>query len=245
MCMGKKSWSIDWSKVDWSLNNAEIARELNVDTSSVYSKRKTLNLPPSPKKKLTGIEYLSSGAAIDWDETERINDGKCIRHRLCLQCASCKEWRKVRTVSIGKVRKGAGKFCVKCRKQSRSSTGIVGKRVSSSGYVVCSRSVYAQDEQDILIKMFQRRDAKRQEILEHRAIMALHLKRPLESEEIVHHINGDKKDNRIENLEITSRDAHTGEHKKIMKDLEKLKQDYEVLLNENNKLKALIAAQIL
>lgn len=244
--MGKKSWSIDWSKVDWSLNNAEIARELNIDTSSVFSKRKALNLPPSPKKKLTGIEYLYFGAAIDWDETERINDGKCIRHRLCLQCASCKEWRKVRTVSIGKVRKGAGKFCVKCRKQNRSSTGIVGKHINSSGYVVCSISIYSQDEQDILIKMFQTCEAKkRQEILEHRAIMALHLKRPLKSEEIVHHINGDKKDNRIENLEITSRDAHTGEHKKIMKDLEKLKQDYEVLLNENNKLKALIAAQIL
>jgi hypothetical protein len=31
----------------------------------------------------------------------------------------------------------------------------------------------------------------------------------------------------------------------LMKDLEKLKQDYEVLLNENNKLKALLAAQIM
>jgi hypothetical protein len=180
--MGKKSWSIDWSKVDWSLNNAEIARQLNVDTSSVRSKRKYLNLPSSPKKKLTGIEYLPFGAAIDWDKTERINDGKYIRHRLCLQCASCKEWRKVRTVSIGKVRKGAGNFCASCRKQNRSSTGIVGKHYNSSGYVVCSFSMYSQDEQNILTNMLLKRDAKRQEILEHRANMALHLKRPLLSE---------------------------------------------------------------
>ena len=66
-----------------------------------------------------------------------------------------------------------------------------GRSVRPSGYVVIRAGDYPESK-------------KRISIAEHRYVMAKHLGRPLTEHESVHHVNGDRSDNRIKNLELWS-----------------------------------------
>jgi len=77
-------------------------------------------------------------------------------------------------------------------------------------------------------------------VLEHRYIMMKYLNRILNQDEIIHHINGNKIDNRIENLKlIKGRSMHEKKYGKLIEEISNLEKRIKYLEIENNKLKQL------
>lgn len=50
-------------------------------------------------------------------------------------------------------------------------------------------------------------------VMLHRHLMEQHLGRKLKRDDVVHHVNGNKHDNRLENLQVMTRSAHTKFHR--------------------------------
>lgn len=71
---------------------------------------------------------------------------------------------------------------------------------------------------------------------EHRSVMAQYLGRPLHPDEVVHHLNGDRTDNRLENLEPWSTAHPKGQriHDKILFAIEMLRRYKPELLREQD-----------
>lgn len=83
-------------------------------------------------------------------------------------------------------------------KELRALTKPLNRFIDKNGYVYLSNIDHPNAKH-------------RGRIAEHRLIMSNHLGRPLLPHENVHHINGDKLDNRIENLELWSRSQPSGQ----------------------------------
>ena len=83
-----------------------------------------------------------------------------------------------------------------------------GRVVNNMGYVFIHWSTVLPLELESFRTMLTKTSRTNAYFLEHRLVMARHLGRPLERKEIVHHKNGIKTDNRLENLEIVTASEH-------------------------------------
>jgi len=114
----------------------------------------------------------------------------------CLNCG--KDFKSIKCYE----RKGGSKYCSKpCFLiHSQKDAGFRKKnyKVNHRGY------------NEIWIKGHEK--CHKRHICEHRFIMEQHIGRKLEHHEYVHHINGIKNDNRIENLLITNKSEHRKLH---------------------------------
>jgi len=105
--------------------------------------------------------------------------------------------------------------CLDCyqkigKDRHRHNRNFKGRITMKDGYIYAHIDTFSPEEQIILRPMLHRRQHSLSNyVLEHRAIMALHLGCPLKGhQESIHHLNGIKHDNRLENLEIVTPNDH-------------------------------------
>lgn len=112
---------------------------------------------------------------------------------------ACEDCGKERWVALTN-KKPKSKYCRVCTMLGQRSWNWKGGRLKTSGGYIKIR-IFLND-------FFYPMADKEGYILEHRLIMAKHLGRNLHSWEIVHHKNGARGDNGIENLQLVSDDRH-------------------------------------
>lgn len=130
----------------------------------------------------------------------------------CKTCPSCGEEQWLPLYALRQYLRRGDRytgFCRKCKTPAIKAGHKMwlkkqsfGRNVVSSGYVELSRFLIPEEDMPLFLSMC---PPSRMHVLEHRWIYAKHLGRALLSDEIVHHKNGNKVDNRLENLELWSK----------------------------------------
>ncbi|MEZ4861226.1 MAG: HNH endonuclease signature motif containing protein [Caldilineaceae bacterium] len=129
-------------------------------------------------------ETLENGCVVYWSRRAG--------QRVPVRCARCDRERMTFASTIRN--EGFTGLCSSCLHTGPESTTWRGGRTIKQGYIQVK--VYPDHS------FYNEMASTTGYIAEHRLVMAEHLGRPLAKTEVVHHKNGNKLDNRIENLEL-------------------------------------------
>ncbi len=142
---------------------------------------------------------INTGEIVDVEQGGIVNKG------LKFDCIRCQS-KVISSVSRIKTSILKHKFTCLCRKCVSSVRNNVCKenpRISPNGYVLIQKSMVPMEH----LHLFD----WTKPVMEHRYRMAVKLNRPLTDDEIVHHIDGNKKNNSIENLELWNKSHPYGQ----------------------------------
>lgn len=158
-------------------------------------------------------ELTSLGILIAWSRPIFPKDSGTKETRVLVTC-TCGNQMPIAPVKINKSTYRG--MCHKCilanrlhaRSGSKASNWSGGRQITAQGYVWLHESLLSENERELFRPMFLRMRHIAKYVAEHRLVIARQLGRPLLSDEIVHHKNGIKTDNRIENLEVVTPTQH-------------------------------------
>lgn len=167
---------------------------------------------------------LVAGGQINWEIAEAHKHGATTHQVVCGHCGEARMVLRSTIhmyIRLGRIYTGV---CRKCAPKPPKNKAVeygpnnpnfkTGRTLSQSGYWVITLSSLSEADRTIAEPMSQSAGSKTgtRRVAEHRLVMAQHLGRPLLKSEIVHHRSGVRTDNRIENLELLTRDTHFPGH---------------------------------
>jgi len=127
--------------------------------------------------------------------------------------------------SVGSLRKNGTTYeCPICHNQMYVQPSILKSKKNGIKYcsMICKTEAMKRGDTNFGFKdegadktpnIRKRIQVNKQRVYEHRYIMEQHIGRKIEKGEHVHHINGNPKDNRIENLQVLTASEHSKLHK--------------------------------
>ena len=158
--------------------------------------------------KYTSRVRLENDSIVYFDEWDRD-----LAHRIRVYCGRCGSSRLLTYAGAVDVARGRVSGCCRRCESSTHATRMLGNgnsywrggvRENFFGYTELRVSGLSDSDKALAESMA----TKDGSVLEHRLVMARKVGRPLTANELVHHLNGVKNDNRLENLLVVTHSTH-------------------------------------